>query len=98
MKDLFRRLTWGFLPAGWRRIVLIIFLTVGTYYINEEYPEFKKITHTPLFPDGRPNIDKQYYTYEFVRDIGVEDIFISIIAAMLVSLIASWVADGFKKT
>lgn len=87
MKAFFRRLTWGFLPEGWRRIVLIIFLVVGTIYINEEYPE---IVRDYKVGDGE-------WHYKMVREIGYEDILQSILITTLLSLIASWIVDGFKK-
>ena len=88
MKALFRRLTWGFLPEGWRRIVLIIFLVVGTIYINEKYPEIVKDYKVG---DGE-------WHYKMVREIGYEDILQSILITTLLSLITSWIMDGFKKT
>ena len=86
MRDLFKRLTWGFLPEGWRRIVLILLLVVGTYYMNEEFPEKQY-----YWLDGR----QQSLTY--IRELGFEDILLSVIALMLLSLIASWIANGFTK-
>lgn len=87
MKAFFRRLTWGFLPEGLRRIVLIIFLVVGTIYINEEYPEIVK--------DYK--VGNGEWHYKMVREIGYEDILLSITVTILLSLIISWIADVFKK-
>ena len=98
MKAFFRRLTWGFLPEGWRRIVLIVLPIVGTHYLNEIFPKTVTRTVTPILDNGEKDIENRRITYKYIREIEIDDFILAVIATILLSFIASWIADGFKKT
>ena len=88
MKALFRRLTWGFLPEGWRRILFVLMplLLLGIYRILDYiyYQDYLRRGYSRSFSRERP------FDY---NDIGE-----CLLIRLALSLIASWVADGFKKT
>lgn len=87
MKALFSRLTWGFLPSGWRRLLFVLMplLFLGIYRILDyiDYQDYLRRGGSRSFSKARP------FDY---NDIGE-----CLLISLTLSIIASWIADGFKK-
>lgn len=95
MKALFRRLTWGFLPRGWGRLVFFFLplFILGIYRILD-YIDYQDLLKRVAATD---NFFGTVGSFSKARPFDYYDILECLIISSALSLIASWVADGFKK-
>lgn len=76
LEPIWRRLTWGFLPEGWRRILLLL---PHVFWI--------------VFGLAEDELDDGWKTVEFI----IIAVSITWMIGAGLSLVVSWVYDGFKK-
>ena len=87
MIAIWRRLTWGFLPSGWRRILLILILSFLGYKFHNVWESY-----VVLIPYDNEGINAQILT-RFAIIYALQ----FMLASMVASLIISWVVDGFRR-
>lgn len=95
MKGFIRRFTWGFMPKGWGRLLFILMPLVLIFiYRIMDYIDYRDLLE-------RISMSKNYIgsvgSFEKARPFNPNDLIECFLLSTGMSLIASWVADGFRK-
>ena len=96
MKRFFRRLTWGFLPKGYNRLLFVLtpIIIVLVYRVLDymDYQDLlKRVSTSKNFIGNMGSFSKS-------SPFQVDDIGESFLISTVISFVTSWIIDGFRNT
>lgn len=96
MKRFFRRLTWGFLPKGYNRLLFVLTpIIIVLVYRVLDYIDYQDLLK-------RVSTDERFIgsigPFSKVRPFQVDDVEEALLISTVISFVTSWIVDGFRNT